>query len=205
MVSSVAYYINLDHRVDRRTHIEQEFQRIGIPAQRISAVYEPTRGILGCGKSHVRALESFLRSGATYALIFEDDFTFALPAEEVRSTLRSFFAAECAWDVVMLAGNVLNHTEGPLPGLRKVLDAQTTSGYMVTRAFAPRLLQNLKEGVARLEQHYARTGTKKHEYCLDIYWKHLQPTANWYVFTPKLGYQMEGYSDIELKRTKYGV
>ena len=141
----------------------------------------------------------------TRALIFEDDFTFALPAEEVRSTLRSFFAAECAWDVVMLAGNVLNHTEGPLPGLRKVLDAQTTSGYMVTRAFAPRLLQNLKEGVARLEQHYARTGTKKHEYCLDIYWKHLQPTANWYVFTPKLGYQMEGYSDIELKRTKYGV
>lgn len=205
MATTVVYYINLDHRSDRRAHIEGEFLRIGLPAQRIPAVYEPGRGILGCGKSHVRTLETFLRSGATYAMIFEDDFTFARPAEEVRDTLRTFFAASLPWDVVMLAGNVLNHVEGPSSGVRKVLDAQTTSGYMVTREFAPRLLQNLREGVSLLEQHYARTGTKKHDYCLDIYWKRLQPSARWYVFTPKLGYQMESYSDIEQKPTNYGV
>jgi hypothetical protein len=205
MASTVAYYINLTHRADRRQHIEQELARIGIPAQRISAVYEPTRGILGCGKSHILALETFLQSGATYAMIFEDDFTFALPPDDVRSSLRTFFAKSLQWDVLMLAGNILNHTDGPYSGIRKVLDAQTTSGYMITRAFAPRLLQNLKQGVALLESHYARTGTKKHEYCLDIYWKSLQPSAQWFVLSPKVGYQMESYSDIEQKQTNYGV
>jgi GR25 family glycosyltransferase involved in LPS biosynthesis len=203
MASTVIYYINLDHRTDRRRHIEQQLHSIGLVGQRIPAIYDRTRGILGCGKSHILAVETFLKSGATYGIILEDDFTFADNLEMNRQMFREFFKANIDWDVVMLAGNVLKDEEGPLPILRKVLDAQTTSGYMITRKFAPILLENLHHGVGHLERHYAQTGLKKHEYCLDIFWKQLQPQNKWYIFAPKLGYQVESYSDIEKKRTNY--
>jgi GR25 family glycosyltransferase involved in LPS biosynthesis len=205
MATTVVYYINLDHRTDRRIHIEQQLHSIGLPGQRISAIYDRTRGILGCGKSHVLAIETFLKSGATYGIILEDDFTFIDNLETTRQLFRDFFKANIDWDVVMLAGNVLKDEEGPLPILRKVLDAQTTSGYMVTRKFAPVLLENLRHGVGHLERHYAQTGLKNHNYCLDIYWKQLQPQNKWYIFNPKMGKQMESYSDIERKHTNYGL
>ena len=205
MATTVVYYINLDHRTDRRAHIERQLNSIGLVSQRIPAVYDKTRGILGCGKSHVRAVETFLKSGATYGIILEDDFTFAGDLEPTRQMFREFFKAAIEWDVVMLAGNVLKDEEGPLPSLRKVLDAQTTSGYMITREFAPILLENLRHGVGHLERHYMQTGRKNHNYCLDIYWKQLQPISKWYIFNPKLGIQMESYSDIEHRRTNYGL
>lgn len=179
---------------------------MGLPAERISAVSTPGKGILGCGKSHVIAIESFLKSGADYALIFEDDFIFTErePAK-VQDVFRQFFKSSIPWDVVMLSGNVMKDTDGPAPFLRKVLDAQTTSGYMVTKAFAPQLLHNLREGVMLLEQHFNRFGKSKHEYCLDIYWKKLQPQNRWYIFHPKLGTQMESFSDIVGGVTNYGV
>jgi hypothetical protein len=118
---------------------------------------------------------------------------------------REFFKANIPWDVVMLAGNVIKDEEGPIPILRKVSDAQTTSGYMVTREFAPILLENLVHGVGHLERYYMQTGRKNHEYCLDIYWKRLQPQNRWYIFNPKMGTQMESYSDIEKRVTNYGL
>lgn len=205
MATTVVYYINLDHRTDRRRHIENQLHSIGLTAQRISAVYDKQRGILGCGKSHVLAIQKFLQSGATYGIILEDDFTFADNTEEIRNMFREFFKSNVEWDVVMLAGNVLQDTEGPLPILRKVLDAQTTSGYMVTRKFAPILLENLIHGVGHLERYYSQTGRKNHDYCLDIYWKRLQPQNNWYIFNPKMGTQMQSYSDIEKRVTNYGL
>ena len=110
----------------------------------------------------------------------------------------------------MLAGNGskennwnirADRTEWPF--LAKVFDATTTSGYMVTKAFAPVLLQNLQEGVSLLEAHFQRFGIRKHDYCLDIYWKKLQPISNWFIFVPKMGYQADSYSDIENVFTQY--
>ena len=74
---------------------------------------------------------------------------------------------------------------------------------MVTKAFAPVLLQNLQEGVSLLEAHFQRFGIRKHDYCLDIYWKKLQPISNWFIFVPKMGYQADSYSDIENVFTQY--
>jgi GR25 family glycosyltransferase involved in LPS biosynthesis len=198
------YYINLDHRTDRRQHIVHELQRMGLHATRIPAVYEPQREILGCAKSHILAIEQFLDSGASCGIVLEDDFTFHDDKKWVKDQLTRLFASEVPWDLVMLSGAILESTETDVPGLLKVSNAQTTSGYMVTRHFAPVLLQNLREGAALLEDHFRITGKKKHEWCLDQYWKLLQPTANWYIFYPKLGFQMESYSDIEKRVVQYG-
>lgn len=150
----------------------------------------------------MRAVELFLMSGMTYGIILEDDFTFRDPTQ-AKEQFRKFFASGVRWDVLLLAGNVAASTETPYPFLRKVQDSQTTSGYVVTREYAPTLLANLKEGVRLLEDHFNRYRTKKPEYCLDIYWKKLQPTGRWYIFEPKMGYQLDSYSDIENKHVRY--
>ncbi len=210
MATTRVFYINLDHRVDRRVHIEHQLVSMNLPWTRIPAIHEPKRGILGCGKSHVLAMQAFIRSGADRGIIFEDDFTFANTAIAIEQFKQFFEIPNFQWDVVMLAGNGskennwhirADRTEWPF--LAKVYDATTTSGYMVTKAFAPVLLQNLQEGVSLLDAHFQRFGIRKHDYCLDVYWKKLQPISNWFIFVPKMGYQADSYSDIENVFTQY--
>jgi GR25 family glycosyltransferase involved in LPS biosynthesis len=197
------YYINLDHRIDRRRHVVHELQRMGLRATRIPAIYESRREILGCVKSHIRSIEQFLDSRAACGIILEDDFTFHEDTKWVENQLTRFFASGLPWDILMLSGAILDSAETEVPGLLKVIDAQTSSGYMITRRFAPVLLQNLREGAALLEHSFRTTGKKKPEWCLDKYWKQLQPTTNWYIFYPKLGFQMVSYSDIEQRVVDY--
>jgi hypothetical protein len=105
----------------------------------------------------------------------------------------------------MLAGNIFKTQKTQWPFLQKVFDAQTTSAYLITREFAPNLQQNLEESCSLLEKHFLEYGEKKHDFCLDIYWKKLQPQSNWFVLHPKLGMQREGFSDIEQRKTNYKV
>lgn len=202
------YYINLDHRTDRKEQFENEMQKLGVPTSklvRIPAIYTKDFGILGCGLSHKKALETFLASSHKNCLIFEDDFQFTLDMNYVRYLLKSIFERKVPYDIVMLAGNLFQSQKTEHPTLLKVLDGQTTSAYLITKQFAPLLVQNLDESTHLLQEWYEKTKEKKHDYCLDIYWKKLQPHSNWFVLHPKVGMQRESYSDIEYKVTSYGV
>lgn len=202
------YYINLDSRTDRLKEFEGEMNRLGVPPSklhRISAIPTPGFGILGCGLSHKKALETFYESGKQYALIFEDDFMFDLDLNYCRFLLKHVFETRIEFDLIMLAGNVMKDQESQSPFLRKVIDAQTASGFLLHRNFAPKLIQALSESTKLLEEWWIEHHEKKHEYCNDIYWKKLQPDSNWYIFKPKLGLQRESYSDNEQKVTNYGV
>ena len=84
--------------------------------------------------------------------------------------------------------------------VKKVISAQTTSGYCITKKFAQILLKNFKES-----QDLIIKFGRRHEICLDQYWKRIQPMNNWYVINPVLGYQYENYSDIEKKQSAMGV
>ena len=89
------------------------------------------------------------------------------------------------FDLVMLAGSTM--TEFPIEEyITRVHHSQTTSGYLISKSFAPKLLENFKE-------------------CdmLDVNWLKLQPVSNWYSFRPRLGLQMESYSDITHKMENY--
>ncbi len=202
------YYINLDHRLDRKESIEKELDKLGVPAEkrvRIPGVYKKEFGILGCGWSHKKALETFLASNHKNCLLFEDDFQFTLDINYVKYLLRSIFEEKVPYDVVMLAGNFFQLEQTRWSFLRKVLDGQTASGFLITREFAPKLVECLAESTVLLEDWHKKTGEKKHEYCNDIYWKKLQPVSNWYTLYPKTGLQRESYSDNEYKVTNYGV
>ncbi len=202
------YYINLDHRTDRKEQIESEFQKVGIPANkitRISGIYKKEFGILGCGLSHKKALETFLASPYKNCMIFEDDFTFTLDFHYCQYLIRQVFHQDIPYDLVMLAGNIFSSEPSPWPFLKKVKNGQTASAFLITKDFAPQLIHALEESTKLLEDYWKETGQKKHEYCNDIYWKKLQPQSNWFIVHPKMGIQRESYSDNEYKVTNYGV
>ena len=202
------YFINLDHRTDRLQEFQQEIKQLGLPDEkihRISAVHTPEIGVLGCALSHIKVIDTFLESSQKSCLVFEDDFMFTTDINYCKFLFKHLFETKRPFDVVMLAGKIMKEQPTDSPFVSKVLDAQTTSAYLLTREFAPVLRQNLLEGALHLEEWFLQHKEKKHEYCLDIYWKQLQPTSQWFVFHPKMGLQREGYSDIEQKVTKYGV
>ncbi|MBJ7578734.1 glycosyltransferase family 25 protein [Devosia sp. MC532] len=104
------YYINLDHRTDRREAMERKLAALGLPATRIQAV--TPAGIaadlvvghtnlanvehvriteLACALSHHRALEAFLATNDTYALILEDDVLLSNAVADLLQTPLSGF------------------------------------------------------------------------------------------------------------------
>ena len=201
------YYINLEHRKDRKEHMESWFQETGVPSdkiERIDAVYKPEKGYLGCTASHIKALETFLQSEHKVCCIYEDDYL-PVQKETYWSDIQKVFDAKIEFDLVMLAYNGIQPEETKYPFLVKTRCAQTTSGYMITREFASTLLQTFREALQFAIAEEAKTNQKAVPYCCDVYWWKLISISKWYVFIPRLGYQMESYSDIENRVTNYHV
>jgi len=186
----IFYYINLDHREDRFEHINNQFKKYGldpVKINKVSGILNLDKGIIGCTQSHCKVLEKFIESGLNNCIIFEDDFTFTETPEVVNSKFNEFFKSGYFhdFDLVMLAGSTM--TEYSLTDfLTRVHHSQTTSGYMVSKSFAPILLENFRETDM-----------------LDVNWLKLQPVSKWYSFSPRLGLQMESYSDITHKLENY--
>lgn len=196
------FYINLAHRTDRQEAMTAMFETLNIPSEkiiRIDAVRIVENGAHGCIKSHIRALQSFLENPAFQTcIVLEDDFTFS--TKYVESRLVSLFSCGLDWDIVSLAYNPRGgkFVDTAHHGFQKVLHHGTTSGYLLRRAFVPKLLENFQECDALMTKH-----GKQHFTCLDVHWYGLQACSKWFAFAPALGYQCEGYSDIENAHVNY--
>lgn len=196
----IIYYINLDHRTDRKDQFLIEMKKLQIPDDkivRISAIHLPERGDLGCSMSHIKTMELFTQSSHKNCIIFEDDFEFTRDPTEITSTLQSFFDNKIEYDVCMLSSNEIQLEDTSHAFLKKVISTQTASGYMVNRSFADTLLMNFREGAMRLRQGYDIGNPNGQENCVDQYWKRLQPSNRWYMFYPKFGKQRKSHSDIQ--------
>jgi len=51
-----AFYINLETRPDRKQHVEEQLQNIGISAERFNAI-RLQNGAIGCSMSHLKCIE----------------------------------------------------------------------------------------------------------------------------------------------------
>ena len=204
----IIYYINLDHRTDRDREILSEFARMGIPKNkivRISAIKDSEYGDLGCSKSHVKTLKQFVKSDKSNCIVFEDDFEFSQSKEVVHKSMNSLFDQKVKYDVCMLSANTIEKKDSKYPFLKKVINSQTASGYLVNRTFADELLRNFEEGARILETKKDKKDPDRGNYCVDQYWKRLMPESEWYEFSPRLGKQRKSHSDIQGGVVEYGV
>ena len=188
-----AIYINLDSRTDRRNLIEEELNTLGLKYTRLSATFDPI-GIIGCGHSHIRALEQALTMGAEKVWIFEDDYKLLDKNLFVQAVQN---LPDC--DVFMGSYSKRGLRLKPIKDTMysKIIEAQTASCYLIKNTYIPVLLENLKEGLELLK----KTGNRN--YSNDICWKKLQPKGNWITTNSRCGKQRPSYSDIEKKNVDY--
>jgi len=196
-------YINLAHRTDRKEHVIHEIHKIcadDSKVHRIDAILiEP--GALGCGLSHIKALEyAMMHPEWKTVLILEDDFTFHGDDTVALSTALRTLLTSPKMEIGLLSYNhsVLRY-EDTSPSIKRVLYSQTTSSYCIHSSYVPTLLQNMRESTTDM-----RIRGKTHENCVDIHWTILQPHGQWYALFPAIGYQYDNYSDIEKRVTQYG-
>ena len=196
-------YINLAHRTDRKEHVIHEIHKIcadDSKVHRIDAIRtEP--GALGCGLSHIKALEyAMMHPEWKTILILEDDFTFHGDDTAALSTALRTLMTFPKMEIGLLSYNhsVLRY-EDTSPSIKRVLYSQTTSSYCIRSSYVPTLLQNMRESTTDM-----RIRGKTHENCVDIHWTILQPHGQWYALFPAIGYQYDNYSDIEKRVTQYG-
>jgi GR25 family glycosyltransferase involved in LPS biosynthesis len=200
------YYINLDHRIDRRTEIEHEFAshfRSTILEHRVERfpAIKHNQGLLGCSISHLEVIKRAKANGAKYIIVFEDDFEFLVSKEIFAENINTLFKqVENGLDfkVIMLAYNAMNRFEVKENALLdSTTDVQTCAGYLVNGKYFDELIQCWEHGV----HMYEETG-QDWIYCCDQYWKNLQK-EKWYLFKTRIGKQRAGFSDCGKTFTDY--
>ena len=192
-----AYYINLDTRPDRKAHVEEQLTKIGVKAERFNAIRLPN-GALGCSMSHLKCIELAKQNDFDHIMIVEDDITFLKPKVFIKQ-LNHFLKTHKNWDVILIAGNNVPPYTRVDDSCIKVSRCQTTTGYIVNKHYYDKLIQNYRDGMARL----MREPDKPILYAIDKYWFQLQMVDNWYLITPLTVTQKDDYSDIEKKHVGY--
>jgi GR25 family glycosyltransferase involved in LPS biosynthesis len=191
-------YINLEHRTDRLTHVLHQLQVLGIEnPERFNAI-KMKMGCIGCTMSHIKCLELAKSKGWPQVFICEDDIKFT-NSELFLDKLGKFVEAGWEWDVLVVGGNNLPPFQQVSDFAVRVFDIQTTTGYIVCAHYYDILIQNFREGLAKL----IREPERKKEFAVDIYWKTLQKTGNWFFLIPPSVIQYSDYSDIEDKVTNF--
>ena len=160
-------FINLDKDSERRTRIEGQLAHLGLPGERLPAVwwkhlppaeqsllysaernhglyYQPlVDGEKGCYASHIQAWRQLLASDAPALVVLEDDVRLTPQFADV---VNAIAALQEPWDMVKLLGRDREkvRSQRPLvPGTALVEYSRVpsmTAGYVVSRAGAVKLL-----------------------------------------------------------------
>lgn len=190
-----AFYINLDSRTDRREQFEEECRKMNLEVERFPAVARNPGG-LGCSYSHRDVIRLAKERGYSSVMIFEDDFEFLVSKEQFEDVLAHL---PDEYDVVMLSYN-LQREEPYNDRFGKVLEVQTTSGYIVSSKFYDALLSAWEVALVEYEKqpfcHWL--------YIVDQSWKPLQPVSKWFYSLLRVGKQRPSWSDISNDFCDYG-
>lgn len=182
------YYINLDHRLDRKKQIEEEFRKLDLTAERYPAI-KNENAPMGCSESHLALIKKARDLKLEKVMILEDDFKFLITKEELDVFLGKINSID--FDMIMIGYNLIR-SQPYNDFLGKVLEAQTTSGYIIHNKFYDSLIKCWQEGL----NLYRKYPDEHWNYILDQYWKRLQPNSKWYYSLKRIGKQRESYSDL---------
>lgn len=196
-------YINLDSRSDKNELTLKQFEKMGITAQRISAVDTTlllregsgpggSPGMLGCGLSHLKSLKLAKENGWEYVFICEDDVDFTNP-ELFKSSLQKFLDDPNSpdWDVLLIGGNLREGVKLNDYSVR-VRKAHCTVSYIVKKRYYDKWIKNLEESTDLLKNNLKEDG----RFGLDVWWLKLQKEDTFIMIIPATVSQTKGYSDI---------
>jgi GR25 family glycosyltransferase involved in LPS biosynthesis len=190
-------YINLDSRPDRNEHVKNELAKVGINKPDRFKAIKLENGALGCSMSHLKCIENAKQKDYPCVFICEDDIEFLDPSLFLNQ-MQTFLNSNINWDVIIVAGNNMLPYTPVNNTCIKVLNCQTTTGYIVKKEYYDKLMQNYKEGTQKLMKD-----PTNNEYKIDKYWFRLQREHNWYLIIPLTVVQKEDYSDIEKRVTNF--
>jgi GR25 family glycosyltransferase involved in LPS biosynthesis len=154
---------------------------------------------LGCIKSHLGVLKLAKKRCWKSVLILEDDFTFLVSQKQFEDEIAQLMESGIYYDVCMLSYNLMK--SGDISGcdfLLKVVEAQTTSAYIVREHYYDVLIELCEKNIPLL----ANT-REAWNYAIDVCWKILQKKDNWVCMKTRIGKQRAGYSDIMGKYVDY--
>lgn len=191
------FYINLDHRTDRRELIEKELNQFGLEYERFSAIYDPL-GAVGCSKSHLEVFKIAKERGYKRILIMEDDFTFIVSREIFEDAIQKITSQD--FDVCMLAYNTNSSENVQESFWRKVNHSFSTSCYIMNSTYFDKVIPLIEESIPLLKQT-----NDKPLYAIDSVFTKIQSKDKWYESAIRIGIQRPSYSDIELRHVNYGV
>ncbi len=194
------FYINLEHRVDRRKNIEELKDKHSFFSniKRMNAISNK-RGDVGCSLSHITCLNELLKENDDYYMLIEDDLLI-LDDDNFKEFTKTFenIKNNDTWDLITLTprGKTIKHNY--IDGFNKIVDNHTTTGYIVKHRFIEELVKYYQTGVEGLMRNQ-----DTNKYALDQCWKPLQEKSNFIYFNKIYAGQLEGYSDIEQKNINY--
>lgn len=205
--------INLLHRKDRKIDCMKELQTINIVDLDnvfFNAKFVSDYGALGCALSHAMAMAEFLfESEKQYLIILEDDFNIEDP-QIFLEKIRQIILIENKWDCFLLGHNVaipIEQTE--IQNVFRVINAQTTSGYLVNRSYIPKMIQYFFKSAELLRKYKGLPSPNKeiskHFFSCDILWKNIQIDDIFLASFPPMITQRKSYSDIDKNIVDYGV
>jgi|DEB0MinimDraft_4_1074332.scaffolds.fasta_scaffold06894_3 hypothetical protein len=175
-------YINLDHRTDRRKHMEEILN--GYNYTRISAVKDDINGYIGCAKSHIKCLQYAKSMDYDKVVILEDDFMFVGD-----NNFNDIILPE-VYDILLLCNLIKGAIEHDNV-FNKVSYAEWTSGHIVKKHMYDILIDNLQDGINHLSQDNNRN------YYLDVYWNDILVQFETLAHKKRFARQKESYSDIK--------
>jgi glycosyl transferase family 25 len=207
------FYINLDHRTDRKTEIETELNthlthsHYTEKVERFNAIKcsngSTGAGAIGCSMSHLEILKLAKARNYKYIIVFEDDFQFLINKDELYTLVDQVFeqvfeqvfaqslTPALDFKVIMLSYNALQRTSlANNDILDSTTNSQTTAGYLINCKYIDILIENYTQGI----QLFNKTG-EHWNYAIDQYWKKEQKDK-WFIFKKRIGKQRAGYSDI---------
>lgn len=192
------YYINLDHRLDRKNELLKQFKKLDLNLtniQRIPAVLDKLNGQRGCAASHIMAIDHAIKNNLKNVLILEDDCEFVQPKTIMNNLIKYFFRSIKEWDVFFLGAQVIESKKTKFNGINQILKAYLTHAYVVNNHYFKVLKKSFEDTYKKLQNELFFSGN--FEIGIDRQWTSLQKRDKWYMLDTLLAKQSKSYSDIE--------
>ncbi len=199
------FYINLEHRRDRKQHIEQELRRLNVSSRKmiaIKGVHDILNGHRGCLWSHIDALLQAKKLKCSTALILEDDCIFESSAEKIHELLCHFMdhVQEDGWDVFLLGGKIKKKMQSSLPKIFRIQKSFLSHAYVVHGNYIDSLLRCFYQALQLMEKCWF--SEEALVYALDHQWSDYQAKDRWFA-GEMIAHQVDSFSDIDgIRREK---